>query len=153
MATIPVTNVSGQRVIALGATNQPFNWAKITINRSGTGGTNPWLNSLTSADTLGVFIEYSLDGGQTWKPTSAQTFGGGSQIVKGVTVPTDERGRCRDRHDVPDRHSVPGDAHRVHAADVRRFRDVRLGDAVASDADRVRGEGHRHHHHRQRCGR
>jgi hypothetical protein len=87
MATIPVTNVTGQRVIDLGATNQPFNWAKITINRSGTGGTNPWLNSLTSADTLGVFIEYSLDGGQTWAPTSAQTFGGGSQIVKGVTVP------------------------------------------------------------------
>jgi len=88
MANIPTTDVSGQQTITLGAIPQPFNWAKITINRSGTGGTHPWLNSLTSADTLGVFFEYSLDSGQSWKPTAAQTFGGGSQIVKGVTVPT-----------------------------------------------------------------
>lgn len=87
MASIPVMDVSGQRVITLGATNQPFEWAKITINRSGTGGSNPWLNSLTSADTLVVFFEYSLDG-NSWRPLSAQTIAGdGTTVVKGVTVP------------------------------------------------------------------
>lgn len=88
MPNIPVTDVSGQRTVSFGASAQPYNYAKIIVNRSGTGGSNPWLNSLTSADTLGVAFEYSLNGGQTWTPMSPQVIGGdGTRVVKGVLVP------------------------------------------------------------------
>jgi hypothetical protein len=85
---IAVRDVVGQQTITLAPTTQEWNWAKIKINRSGTGGTHPWLNSLTSADSLGVAFGYSFDGGNTWKPMSPQTVDGdGTRVVKGVLVP------------------------------------------------------------------
>lgn len=87
MASIPTTNVAGQQTISLGAINQPFTWAKLTINRTGTGGTNPWLNSLTSADSLGVEFQYSTDSGQNWHGLGVDALMGGSHLVRGVQVP------------------------------------------------------------------
>jgi hypothetical protein len=84
---IPVTNVTGQQTVTLPQTTQPWLAAVIKINRSGTGGTHPWFNSLTPADTLKVAFEYSTDGGNNWRNMGTDTLTGGSEIVKGVVVP------------------------------------------------------------------
>jgi hypothetical protein len=85
---IPVTNLAaGQQTLTLPATTQPWSAAVITINRSGTGGTHPWFNSLTPTDTLQVAFNYSTDGGVNWHDMGTDTLTGGSHVVKGVTVP------------------------------------------------------------------
>lgn len=86
-ATIPVTDLpTGDTVVTLPPTNAPYESAQVKVNRSGTGGTNPWLNSLTTSDSLTVKWEWSPDG-NTWHVLSTDTLPGGSTVVKGVTVP------------------------------------------------------------------
>lgn len=84
---IPTTNVSGQQTVTLPTTTQAWTWAKITVNRNGTGGAHSWLNQLTATDTLQVTFEYSTDGGTTFKGLGTDTLRGGTEVVKGVTVP------------------------------------------------------------------
>ncbi|MGZ4519098.1 MAG: hypothetical protein ACXVXP_05910 [Mycobacteriaceae bacterium] len=68
--TFPFTNSQA------GATN-----ALVTIDRTVTGG----LNSLTTADTLVIEVQRSLDG-TTWQEAGGITCQGGVIVTKGVTL-------------------------------------------------------------------
>lgn len=77
---IPVTDVVAQTTFTLPRTTQAYTTAAITINRSGTGGTHPWMNSLTNADSLQVDYQWSADG-QAWHDLGNDTFVGGSETI------------------------------------------------------------------------
>lgn len=84
--TIPVTDLSaGPHTITFNDTNQPVTNAFVLINRNAAGA-NPSLNALTSADTLTVDIQFSVDGGVTFVDCGTDTINGGTVTVKGVTL-------------------------------------------------------------------
>jgi hypothetical protein len=64
----------------LSNTAQGWNDALVTIDRTVTGG----LNSLTSADSLSISIDYSPDGGTTWRAVAGSTLVGGVMVTKGT---------------------------------------------------------------------
>lgn len=83
--SIPNTRVSGQHTFTLQASAQPWTNAAVTIDRTPNGG----LNSLTTANTLDISIDYTLDG-STWLNVAGLTLLGGTIVVKGVTVTEDD---------------------------------------------------------------
>lgn len=84
--TITNTRVSGQHTFTLQNTAQAWTNAAVAIDRTPNGG----LNSLTTADTLDISIDYSPDGGTTWVNVAGVTLLGGTIVVKGVTLTEDD---------------------------------------------------------------
>lgn len=84
--TITNTRLSGTHTFPLNPTADLWTNADLTIDRTVNGG----LNSLTTADTLTLEFDYSLDGGTTWVPFAAITCLGGTLTTKGVTQTTEE---------------------------------------------------------------
>lgn len=82
---IPNTRLTGQQTFTFSNTAQQWTDALVTIDRTITGG----LNSLTGADRLTIAIDYSPDGGTTWRAVAGSTLVGGLIITKGVTLATD----------------------------------------------------------------
>lgn len=88
--TIPQTNLpAGQTIFNVNPTAQQWRTADVLINRTGSGN-HPWLNTLTTGDTLEIDIQYSPDGGTTWDSIGGITTQGGTVVTKGVTITTDE---------------------------------------------------------------
>lgn len=84
--SIPNTRLSGQHTFSLQATTQVWTNALVTIDRTVSGG----LNSLTTANTLSISIDYSPDGGTTWVNAAGLTLVGGAAVTKGVTPTEDD---------------------------------------------------------------
>jgi hypothetical protein len=74
---IPNTRLTGSQTTPLPATTSVWMNAKITIDRTVTGG----LNSLTAADTLEVNFDYQLPGDTAWMNVSGSTWQGGVMTV------------------------------------------------------------------------
>lgn len=83
--SIPNTRVSGSHTFTLTNTAAVFTSAQVNIDRTVNGG----LNALTTADTLTIAVDYSLDGGTTWLGIASCDLVGGVIITKGVTLASD----------------------------------------------------------------
>jgi hypothetical protein len=84
---IPNTRLTGAQTFNFTATDQPWSNATVVINRAVLPG---GLNSLTATDGLAVDIDWSPDGGTTWRNVGGGVFPGGTVVVKGVTPTEDE---------------------------------------------------------------
>ena len=82
---IPNTLLSGQQTFNFPGTNASYTNALVTIDRTIAGG----LNSLNSADTLTIAIDYSTNGGTSWLNIAGSTLQGGTIVTKGVTLAQD----------------------------------------------------------------
>jgi hypothetical protein len=80
---IPNVRLSGNDVNTFSKVPAGTEWVLISIDRAVAGG----LNSLTTADTLTVNIDRSMDNGATWALSVAGIAGavGGVLVTKGVT--------------------------------------------------------------------
>jgi hypothetical protein len=79
--TIPNTRLTGTHVFAFTDSQPGATDALLTIDRTVSGG----LNSLTSADTLTISVERSLDG-VMWQQAGGITCQGGLIVTKGHTL-------------------------------------------------------------------
>lgn len=87
--TISNTRIpAGSHTFNFTNTTQVWSEANVTIDRTINGG----LNSLTTADTLSLEVDCSLDGGTTWRNCGAATYEGGVLTTKGVTQTTEYLG-------------------------------------------------------------
>lgn len=87
---IPVTTIAaGTTTFNVNPATSGFQTASVVINRTGSG-SHPWLNTLTSSDSLGINPQYSIDGGATWIDCSTITVRGGTMVTKGITLTTEE---------------------------------------------------------------
>jgi hypothetical protein len=84
---IPNTRLTGAQTFNFTASTQPWSNATVRIDRTVLPG---GLNSLTPADGLAVDIDWSPDGGATWRNVGGGVFPGGTVVVKGVTPTEDE---------------------------------------------------------------
>lgn len=82
---IPSTRILGSHTFTLQGTAAVFTSAQVTLDRTVNGG----LNSLTSADTLDLAVDYSLDGGTTWLNIASCELVGGIIVTKGITLASD----------------------------------------------------------------
>ena len=79
--TISNTRLSGTQVFSFTNSAAGVSNALVTIDRTVNGG----LNTLTSADTLIIDVQRSLDG-TTWQEAAGITCVGGVIVTKGVTL-------------------------------------------------------------------